>query len=145
NDRRLKMVLPVENKRILVGEAAYGLLIVRGRDELTARLERFAQRQHKVSNLGQRKIIVRFIPETKHRAIGFVRGKHQSTYHETFFTVSQILKRNAYAALAIGELDDKASRVFANHRILDVFQVGHYLLEIIFALGISSRCVSQEA
>jgi hypothetical protein len=37
------MVLSVENKGILVGEAADRLRVVGGRDELTARLESFAE------------------------------------------------------------------------------------------------------
>ena len=43
NDRGLEVAPPVEYKGILVGEAANGLGIVRGHDELTAGLKRFAK------------------------------------------------------------------------------------------------------
>jgi hypothetical protein len=39
-------------------------------------------------------------------------------------------------------LDDEASRVFANHRILDVGQVGHYLLKVLIDLAVGGWGVS---
>ena len=117
---------------------------MRGCDELTAGLESFAESQHKVPNLGQCKIVVGFIPEAKHRAVRVVRGKHQGAYHETFFAVGQILKWKTHASLLAGKLDDQTSRVCANHRILDVLQVGHDLLEILVDPGIGRWRVSQE-
>src|SRR5258708_3746252 len=138
------MVLPGEDKRILMGKTADRLGVVRGRDELTARLESFAESQHKVPNLGQRKIIIGFIPETKQRSVSFVRGKHHGADHETFLPIGQILKGEAYTPLLAGKLDDQALRVGANLGILDVLQVGNDLLEILVDLGIGGWRVRQE-
>src|SRR5438105_7928958 len=99
------MVLSVEKKRILVGETADYLGVVRGGNELAAGLESLPESQHEVPNLRKCKIIVRFIPETKQRAVSVVGAKYQCAYHETFFAVGQILKRKAYAALFAGKLD----------------------------------------
>src|SRR5256885_16364682 len=125
------MALPVENKRILFRETTDCLGVVRGRDKLTARLESSPKSQHKGSNLVKCQIVVGFIPETKYRAISIVGGKHQGAYHETFFAVGQILERKVHASLIVGKLDDQASRISADRRVLDVLQVGHHLLEIL--------------
>ena len=74
-----------------------------------------------------------------------VRGKHHGADHETLLAVGQIFERNAHGSLTVGELDDKVSRVFANHRILDVLQVGHYLLEVLIDLAVGGWRVSNQA
>jgi hypothetical protein len=131
------MVSAAQYKRILVGKASNGLGVVRGHDHLSARLKRLTKSHHKVPDFRQRKIVVGFIPKTKYLAIGIDSRKHESAYHEALLAIGQILERETHVSLAVGELDDKASGVSANHRILNVFQVRHHLLEILVDLGIS--------
>ena len=97
-----------------------------------------------MSNLGQRQIVIGLIPETKQRAICIVRRQHHRAYHETFFTVRQILEGKVHASLVIGKLDDQASRVPADRRILDVLEVGHHLPEVFFDFGVCRWGVSEE-
>jgi hypothetical protein len=73
-----------------------------------------------VPNFIQRKVVVRFIPEAEQGAIRMVRGEHHGANHETFFAVGQVLEWNVYRnrrATPVVELDDNASRVFANQRL----------------------------
>src|SRR5437016_3007576 len=76
SSRWLKMVLPRENKRVFVGKASNRLRVMRGRNELTARLEGSPESQHKMTNLGRRQKIVGLIPKAKHMAIDVVRSEH---------------------------------------------------------------------
>src|SRR5882724_1644782 len=95
NDRGFEVVSPVEKKCVILGETSDRLGIVRGRDELATGLKRLTKSQHKMPNLVQSKIVVGFIPETKHWAIGTVRGKHQRANHEAFLAIGQIFERKA--------------------------------------------------
>src|SRR6266852_5625690 len=114
------MVLTVEIKCVLVGKTSDCFGIVRRRDELTARLESSAESQHKVPNLRQCQIIVRFIPEAQHWVQSVIRGEYQGTNHETLFAIGQIRKRKFQASLFVGKLNFEAPRIGADHWILDV-------------------------
>ena len=58
-----------------------------------------------MANLGKCKVIVGFIPETKHRAVSVIRGKNQGANHEAFLAVRQILEGQSHASLIVGKLD----------------------------------------
>src|SRR5208282_4604403 len=111
DERGFKVALPIEHECVLFGKSLNRFSIVRGRDELTARLERSAKRQNKVANLGDCEKIVRFIPEASHRLVGALRGKYQGAYHEALLAIRQIFERKLQVFLVLGKLDDKAVRI----------------------------------
>ena len=113
-----------------------------GRDQLAARLESLAKSHYEVANLRNVQVIVRLIPETKHRAVCFVRGKHYSAYHEAFFAVGQILEIDSQARLVLGKVHFQIPGVFAHRWISDILQVGHHFLKVLIDLRVGGWCVS---
>jgi hypothetical protein len=85
--RWFEMAVPIEEKRILMGESPDCLGVVRCCDELAASLKGFTKCNDKMSNLRRSKVIVRLIPKTKQRAVGFIRGEHECGNDEAFLTV----------------------------------------------------------
>src|SRR5271165_5628658 len=97
------MTLSKENDSVLIRKAANRLLIMRCRNELTARLERLAKSHNEVPDLIQGKIVVRFIPKANQGPEGITRSKHQRTYHETFLAVRQVGERKSNVLLSVGK------------------------------------------
>src|SRR6266487_5334915 len=133
------MVLPVENKSVFFGKTPDRFWIMGSRDELATGFEGFTKSRHKMTNFGQREMIVWLIPKTHQRSVSIVRRKNHRANHKALFAIRQVCERNRHVSLLVRELHLKTSRVFANHRILNVFEVWHHLLEIVIDLSVCSR------
>src|SRR5258708_6981630 len=102
-------------------------------------LKRAAERHHEKTYFRECKIVVRFVPETENWAQGFIGGESNGANDKTFFTIREVSERKADRGSILLELYCQSSSVAAPTGILDVFEVGHNVLQVLIDFSVSRR------